>query len=428
MDQIQAMRIFTRVVEAGTFTRAADSLSLPKATVTKHVQALEERLRVKLLNRTTRRVTVTADGAAYYERTVRLLSDLDDIEASMTNARANPMGRLRVDVGTSVAQLLIIPHLADFQTRFPDIQLDLGVSDRTVDLIGDNVDCVIRGGELTDQSLVARRIGNLEFITVASPDYLARKGTPQHPLELEEKHTSLLYFSPQSGRHYPLEFRKGAESIDINGPYQVSVNEANAYVTAALHGMGVAQITSFQAQKHLKAGTLVQLLPDWTQPLLPVYVVYPPNRHLSAKVRAFVDWTAELFQRDPHLQRHEGLAWAAVQARLEANPRASRTVPFVAKATGVPLAKAAARIALGESIVDLRADVYSVTDLPPAMGVENETYTRARASARSCDDLAHPKLTARGGVYPPSLVTSWPSGLVNEKPDSLFLDKVLTNA
>ena len=152
---------------------------------------------------------------------------------------------------------------------------------------------------------MTRRIGNLEYITVASPDYLASKGTPQHPLELEEKHTSLLYFSPQSGRHYPLEFRKGAESIDINGPYQVSVNEANAYVTAALHGMGVAQITSFQAQKHLKAGTLVQLLPDWTQPLLPIYVVYPPNRHLSAKVRAFVDWTAEPFQRDPHLQRHE---------------------------------------------------------------------------------------------------------------------------
>jgi DNA-binding transcriptional LysR family regulator len=302
MDQIQAMRIFTRVVEAGTFTRAADSLSLPKATVTKHVQALEERLRVKLLNRTTRRVTVTADGAAYYERTVRLLADLDDIEASMTNARANPLGRLRVDVGTSVAQLLIIPHLAEFQARYPDIQLDLGVSDRTVDLIGDNVDCVIRGGALSDQSLVARRIGNLEFLTVASPDYLARKGTPVHPLEVEEKHSSLLYFSPQSGRHYPLEFRKGAESIDIHGPYQVSVNEANAYVSAAVQGLGIAQITSFQAQRHLQSGALVQLLPEWTQPLLPVYVVYPPNRHLSAKVRAFVDWTAELFQREPYLQ------------------------------------------------------------------------------------------------------------------------------
>ncbi len=303
MDQIQAMRIFVRVVEAGTFTRAADSLNLPKATVTKHVQALEERLRVKLLNRTTRRVTVTPDGAAYYDRTVRLLTDLDDIEASMTNARANPRGRLRIDVGTSVAQLLIIPHLAEFHARYPDIQVDLGVSDRTVDLIGDNVDCVIRGGELSDQSLVARRIGNLEFITAAAPAYLERKGTPTHPLEIEEKHASVIYFSPQSGRHYPLEFRRGDESIDITGPYQLSVNESNAYVTSIVAGLGIGQITSWQAQRYLASGALVQLLPDWTQPLLPVYVVYPPNRHLSAKVRAFVDWAAELFQREDHLQR-----------------------------------------------------------------------------------------------------------------------------
>ncbi len=303
MDQIQAMRIFVRVVEAGTFTRAADSLSLPKATVTKHVQALEERLRVKLLNRTTRRVTVTADGAAYYERTVRLLTDLDDIEASMTNARSNPRGRLRVDVGTSMAQLLILPHLAEFHARYPDIQVDLGVSDRVVDLISDNVDCVIRGGELTDQSLVARRIGNLEFITVASPEYLARHGTPTHPEQIEEKHTIVVYFSPQTGRHYPLEFRKGEESIDITGPYQVSVNEANAYVTAAIAGLGISQITTYQAMRHIESGALVQLLPEWTQPLMPIYVVYPPNRHLSAKVRAFVDWTAELVQREMHLQR-----------------------------------------------------------------------------------------------------------------------------
>lgn len=303
MDQIQAMRIFVRVVEAGTFTRAADSLSLPKATVTKHVQALEERLRVKLLNRTTRRVTVTADGAAYYERTIRLLTDLDDIEASMTNARSNPRGRLRIDVGTSMAQLLILPNLAEFHARYPDIQVDLGVSDRMVDLISDNVDCVIRGGELTDQSLVARRIGNLEFITVASPEYLERHGTPTHPLEIEEKHSIVVYFSPQSGRHYPLEFRKGEESVDITGPYQVSVNESNAYVTAAISGLGIGQITSFQATRHLETGALVRLLPEWTQPLLPIYVVYPPNRHLSAKVRAFVDWTAELVQRNSHLQR-----------------------------------------------------------------------------------------------------------------------------
>ena len=303
MDQIQAMRIFVRVVEAGTFTRAADSLSLPKATVTKHIQALEARLRVKLLNRTTRRVTVTPDGAAYYDRTVRLLTDLDDIEASMTNARTNPRGRLRIDVGSSMAQLLIIPHLAEFQARYPDIQLDLGVSDRIVDLLGDNVDCVIRGDELSDQSLMARRIAHLEFITVAAPDYLARKGTPTHPQEIEEKHTSVIYFSPQTGKQYPLEFRQGDESIDITGPYQLSVNENNAYVTSILAGLGVGQITSYHAEKHLQSGALVQLLPEWTQPLLPVYVVYPPNRHLSAKVRAFVDWAAELCEREARLQR-----------------------------------------------------------------------------------------------------------------------------
>lgn len=303
MDQIQAMRLFARVVEAGTFTRAADSLQLPKGTVTKHVQALEARLRVKLLNRTTRRVTVTADGAAYYDRVVRLLADFDDMEASLSQARATPRGRLRVDVGTSIARMLIIPHLAKFQARYPDIQVDLGVSDRTVDLIGDNVDCVIRGGELSDQSLVARRIGNLEFVTVAAPDYLARHGTPQHPLDLESGHLNVIYFSPVSTRRYPLEFHRDGEVLEISGPAQLAVNESNAYVTAILAGRGVGQITSFQALGHLEAGELVQLLPDWSSPLLPIYVVYPPNRHLSAKVRAFVDWAAELFAQHPHLQR-----------------------------------------------------------------------------------------------------------------------------
>ena len=308
MDQIQAMRVFARVVEAGTFTRAADSLQLPKGTITKHVQALEARLRVKLLNRTTRRVTVTADGAAYYDRVVRLLADFEDIEASMTNARANPRGRLRVDVGTSVARMLIIPRLAEFHARYPDIQVDLGVSDRIVDLVGDNVDCVIRGGDLTDQSLVARRIGNLEFITVASPEYLRRQGTPAHPLDIESAHQAVTYFSPLTGRHYPLEFHQGGEVIEIPGPYRVSVNESNAYVAAVLAGLGIGQITTYQALPHFERGELVPLLPEWSHPLLPVYVVYPPNRHLSAKVRAFVDWAAELFAAEPHLQRAQPLA------------------------------------------------------------------------------------------------------------------------
>lgn len=146
MDQIQAMRVFVRVVEAGNFTRAADSLDLPKGTVTKQIQALEARVRVKLLNRTTRRVTVTPDGAAYYERAARLLNDFDDLEASMVNTQTAPSGRLRLDVGSSMARLIIIPALTEFCERYPDIQIDLGVGDRLVDLISDNVDCVIRGG------------------------------------------------------------------------------------------------------------------------------------------------------------------------------------------------------------------------------------------------------------------------------------------
>ncbi|RYF40353.1 MAG: LysR family transcriptional regulator [Comamonadaceae bacterium] len=304
MDQIQSMRVFARVVEAGTFTKAAESLSLPKGTVTKLVQHLEARLKVRLLNRTTRRVTVTPDGAAYYERTARLLNDLDDIEASMRNAQATPSGRLRVDVGTSVARLIIIPALPEFYRRFPDIQLDLGVSDRPVDLISDNVDCVIRGGDLVEQSLVARRIGNLALVTVATPAYLQQHGVPAHPDELDgPKHRTINYFSARTGRPFPHLFEKEGETLEIAGRYQLAVNESNAHTAAVLSGLGISQAVLFSIAPHLESGAVVEVLPEWKHPPIPVHVVYPPNRHLSAKVRAFVDWAAELFARHPHLQR-----------------------------------------------------------------------------------------------------------------------------
>jgi LysR family transcriptional regulator, regulator for bpeEF and oprC len=306
MDQIQSIRVFARVVEAGTFTKAAESLDLPKGTVTKLVQHLEARLKVKLLNRTTRRVTVTPDGAAYYERTARVLNDLDDIEASMTNAQAKPSGRLRVDVGTSVARELIIPALADFYRRFPDIQLDLGVTDRSVDLLVDNVDCVIRGGELLDQSLVARRVANVPLVAVASPAYLQAHGTPTHPEQLETGHTVVSHFSTRTGRHYPNEFEKDGQVLEISGRYKLALNESNALTTATLAGLGIAQVPSFTAKPLIQSGELVQVLGDWTGPIIPLHVVYPPNRHLSAKVRAFVEWTAELFGSNPHLKAGGG--------------------------------------------------------------------------------------------------------------------------
>jgi LysR family transcriptional regulator, regulator for bpeEF and oprC len=301
MDQIQSMRVFARVVEAGNFTKAAVSLDLPKGTVTKLVQHLEARLKVKLLNRTTRRVTVTPDGAAYYERTARLLNDLDDIEASMTNAQANPSGRLRVDVGTSVARQIVIPALPRFYERYPDIQLDLGVSDRPVDLISDNVDCVIRGGELVEQSLVARRIANISLVTVASPAYLKRHGVPRHPSELENGHVTVAFFSARTGRFHPELFTRGDETIELVGTYKLSVNDSNAHTAALLAGLGISQGALFAVAPHLASGELVRVLPEWSRPAIPVHVVYPPNRHLSAKTRAFVDWAAELFANYPDL-------------------------------------------------------------------------------------------------------------------------------
>ena len=306
MDAILAMRAFVRVVESGNFTRAAESLAVPKGTVTKQIQSLEERVKSQLLNRTTRRVTVTPDGAAYYERAARLLNDFDDLEAGMTNAQARPQGRLRVDVGSNTAKFLIIPNLQGFCEKYPDIQLDLGVTDRQVDLLGENVDCVIRAGRLSDPSLVARRIGQFPLITVASPEYLRRYGVPRHPRELEMRHHVVGFFSARSRRNHPHEFSKDGEHHELSLPYQISTNEANAHFAAVLGGFGISQVLSLQAAPYLRSGELVQLLPDWSREPLPVHVVYPPNRHLSPKVRAFVDWAAELFAAHPHLRRVPG--------------------------------------------------------------------------------------------------------------------------
>ncbi|MGP9467996.1 LysR family transcriptional regulator [Halomonas sp. TP35] len=176
MDRFSAMQAFARVVETGSFTKAAETLHISKTSVTQLVQQLEARLRVKLLNRTTRKVNATADGAAYYERVIKLLADMDDAETSLSNAVVSPRGRLRVDVPSPFARMILIPALSDFYALYPDIQLDMGVSDRMVDLIDENVDCVVRGGELIDLSLVARRIGKLSVGIYAAPSYLQKRG------------------------------------------------------------------------------------------------------------------------------------------------------------------------------------------------------------------------------------------------------------
>ncbi|MDF2118647.1 LysR family transcriptional regulator [Roseiarcaceae bacterium H3SJ34-1] len=303
MDQLAALRAFVRVVEAGNFTRASTSLDIPKATVTKLIQSLEAHVRTRLLARTTRRVTVTPDGAAYYERAVRLLTELDDLDSSMSSSQALPSGRLRVDISASFALLLLIPALPGFHARYPDIQIDLGVTDRSVDLISENVDCVIRAGEILDQSLIARRIGSISFMTSAAPAYLARYGEPAHPSDLEKGHMAVNYFSAGNGRLLPLEFIRDGETLEIKARHLFATNDGNAYVAAALAGYGIIQAPHFMVQHHLDSGELKPVLTDWTTDPMPMHIVYPPNRHLSNKLRVFVDWTAELFARDLRLQK-----------------------------------------------------------------------------------------------------------------------------
>ena len=305
MDRFDAMLAFARVVEAGSFTRAADTLRLSRATVTQLVQQLEARLRVKLLHRTTRRVQVTADGAAYYERVVRLLADMDDAETSLSAASTSPRGRLRVDVPSPLARLVLVPALPGFHARYPEIQIDMGVSDRMVDLIGENVDCVVRGGELADTSLVARRVGHLPIGVYASPGYLALAGVPAHPKELEDSHHRIVGFlRSRTGKVLPSVMHRGAERLEVQGRHAFAVDDGNAYLAAGVAGLGVLWLPRYMAQAHEARGELVPLFEGWRIDPMPLSLAYPPNRHVSTKLRVFIDWVVELMAQSPLTRIH----------------------------------------------------------------------------------------------------------------------------
>lgn len=295
MDRFDAMQAFVRVVETGSFTKAANTLHMSKTTVTQLVQQLEARLRVKLLNRTTRKVNITADGAAYYERVVRVLADLDDAETSLSAAATAPRGRLRVDVPSPFASHVLVPAMPEFHRRYPDIQIDLGVSDRMVDIIGENVDCVVRGGELTDQSLMARRLGDLKLGIYAAPSYLQRLGTPSHPSELDgSDHRTIGFLWARTGRPLTYTLHREAESVKVQGQPVLSVDDGNAYLAAGIAGMGVLWLPDYMAKAPLARGELVPLFQGWRLDAMPMYIAYPPNRHISLKLRVFIDWVAEL--------------------------------------------------------------------------------------------------------------------------------------
>ncbi len=295
LDQLLAIRAFARVTDTGSFTRAADSLNMPVSTVSKLVKSLETHLGVRLLLRTTRRVTPTPEGREYYENTARILRDIEETDSALSLAGQRPRGQLRVDIGASTARDVLIPALPDFMARYPEITLDLGVADRQVDLISGNVDCVIRGGPMNDSSLIARHIGDAVMITCATPGYLQQYGIPATPQNLNGEHRLIGYLSSLTGRVFPFRFLCEGELTELKIQRSLGINESNAHLAAAQAGLGIVQTFTYSVKSALQQGTMVEVLSDWRPPRYPFHVVYPQNRHVTHRLRVFIDWLSEVF-------------------------------------------------------------------------------------------------------------------------------------
>lgn len=300
MDKLRSIEAFVRVNELGSFTRAADALHVPKGTVTKLVQDLEAQLRIKLLHRTTRTLSLTDDGVAYLEGAQRVLADLADLEGQVTHAVARPRGRLRVDVPAAAGRHVLAPALPAFFEQHPEIELELGSSDRPVDLLAEGVDVVIRGGQTHDDALVARPLGAFEVITCAAPAYLQRHGTPSSPRTLrDDGHFAVNFFSAKTGRVFDFDFTRGSDTLALALPHRVAANDADTHVTLGVAGQGLIQAPrTHHVQALIDGGQLVPVLPEWSAGALPLFVMYPRHRHLSARLRVFVDWVVALYAHE----------------------------------------------------------------------------------------------------------------------------------
>lgn len=291
MDRFDALKAFVRVVETGSFTRAADTLGVNKSVVSSLVSQLEARLQTRLLQRTTRRVQPTAEGLAFRERAQQILADLDEAESSLRMAKQGLTGPLRVDVPAVIGRHLLVPALPTFLAAHPELALEIGCSDRSIDLLREGVDCVIRGGKIDDGSLVARPLGTLSMWTVAAPAWVERNGLPTHPIELAERKV-VTYVGAASGRQQPLRFRRQTEEHVVRGHTAVLLNDTDACVAAALVGLGAVQLPAFLTAPLVTEGRLHRLLPDWKAEGVALHLGYPARRHLTARVRTFGDWVA----------------------------------------------------------------------------------------------------------------------------------------
>lgn len=299
MDRIDLFRIFSRVVECASFTRAADTLGMPRSSVSAAVQELEGRVGARLLHRTTRKVAPTQDGAAFYERCQRVIADVEDTENLFRQASSQPSGRLRIDVPGRIGRLVIAPALAEFLDLYPQIDIDLGVTDRAVNLMEDGMDCVLRVGPLSDSALVARPIGTLALTNVASPAYLARHGTPLAPGDLGQ-HWAVNYASPSSGRVEAWEWVEDGALCTAPLRGRVTVNSAEAYIACCLAGLGLIQIPAYDVRGYIDAGDLVEVMPDYRAKPMPMTLLYPHRQGLPRRVQIFAAWLEDLLKR--HLE------------------------------------------------------------------------------------------------------------------------------
>jgi DNA-binding transcriptional LysR family regulator len=292
MDRFDAMRVFTRIVERRSFTKAADDLGLPRSSVTDAVRMLEARLGVRLLQRTTRQVSPTLDGEAYYQRCISLIGDLEDAESAFAGAK--PSGLVRVDVHGTLARRFLLPDLPRFRQQYPDIRLHFSETHQPLDMIREGFDCILRAGELSDSPLIRRRLALLERGTFASPEYLDRRGTPQRPDELGG-HEMVGFLSPDTGEILPLVFGAG-KARQVTLPAVVSVTGPETNVACACIGLGLIQVPRYRVSSELATGALVEVLAGFPASPLPVHVLYSHTRQLSPRLRVLIDWMAEQFR------------------------------------------------------------------------------------------------------------------------------------
>lgn len=295
LDRLDRMRLFVRVVERGSFTAAAADLGIPRSTATEGLKALEAALGARLLDRTTRHVAPTLDGQDYYRRCLAILADLDEAEGALRNAE--PKGLLRIDAHGLITRTFLLPHLADFLDRYPRIDVHFGQSDRLVDLVREGVDVVIRAGDLADSSLIVRRLGLIEEATVASPDYLARRGIPKTPDDLAG-HEMIGFLSSRTGEVMPLELTEGGQVREIRLPSRITVDNSDTMADLARRGWGLVQAPRYRFAQDLAEGRLVEVLGDHPPTSTPLSALYPPNRQLALRVRVFLDWITGLFPKE----------------------------------------------------------------------------------------------------------------------------------